>query len=1002
MRKRHTTNGHFWGVIAHWTIKVKFQSAENRMFRKVSWLFFVLVVAGFSSIWACGGPECNNDSECKDGKVCVHHVCQIYVFKDAGSQKEITTTEQKKEQPTQKEEIPEKLIKEHKIQPEPKPEKPQVQGMRGFENSCDPRRGGYKADQCKAGLACAELGQTTPSSGAPQPYGICLKACDPQKKNQCPKGTRCRETLNTKTRQGTGIYVCAKEVGSGEFCLNDSACKEGLECILYGRSGMTWICQKNCTKDGQCPSGSICKPVTEGSSKKVCKKLMKIDQPCGVYSECEKDGICISGNRYGAFPSRCLKRCDKNPNACDATEICRQLSYKGKPIGAACFKKAHNGEECRRGRSCSDKNAICLDISMTYSGCFAQCRSSLDCAKDETCDKPASSVPAICRKLINPGEVALNLAKCGAGGRAIAFAKDQPGICLPNCSAGSSPAPALCGKLTPSSLYALAKVGSRLMTIGGLGFLGYSSDHGMTWTRGQLPISKELTGLAVSGDGKLAIAVGANGLILRSEAPFDQWNTINVQGMKDKIFLDAVLTNDGKIGIIVGNNGILLRSTDSGKTWKSLPLKLKADLKGIAFGQTTTGAGATSLMIAVGTQGTILRSDDQGATWKSITSPIKNASFYAVSIVKSAVSSGIGALIAGTGGAILTSSDDGKTWKEEKSPTKVNFYGAHISDANHALAVGDKGTIAYWDGKNWQQATNNEKRNLYAAHIDGQNAVAVGVLGSVIYSTDGGKTWSPTRTTLLKCIGVSSNGRAAGGACLFLCDPAKKGKDCPIQMNQCGTLQLRSGRLNICMAGSGLSGTKGRGESCSLYSGAPPSQRCKKNHSCVRYFGGTVCLQRCTKDGKLPCDGGTSCVASPSLRGYFCGQTVGLGEECDFRKGKFCKVGTLCKHNVFTNKATCQAVTLAKENEFCVSKKGKTCVEGYMCIGLSLSPYRYFCARQCNPRSSNSGCAAGWDCLATSSGEGVCIERCSSPQTSQCSIKGLRCQRVTSKGYHCL
>jgi photosystem II stability/assembly factor-like uncharacterized protein len=98
----------------------------------------------------------------------------------------------------------------------------------------------------------------------------------------------------------------------------------------------------------------------------------------------------------------------------------------------------------------------------------------------------------------------------------------------------------------------------------------------------------------------------------------------------------------------------------------------------------------------------------------------------------------------GAAGAILESGDAGKTWKAvTPAPTPLSLLGVS-GGQGHAIAVGQLGTVLVRDstGK-WVKADAGTTTRLFSVSVNARGeAAAVGAFGTIIRSSDGGKTWT--------------------------------------------------------------------------------------------------------------------------------------------------------------------------------------------------------------------------------------------------------------------
>lgn len=109
------------------------------------------------------------------------------------------------------------------------------------------------------------------------------------------------------------------------------------------------------------------------------------------------------------------------------------------------------------------------------------------------------------------------------------------------------------------------------------------------------------------------------------------------------------------------------------------------------------------------------------------------------------VNDGSGQFVAvGNSGTILTSPDGtAGTWTLQESGTNEWLYAVEWVGGSKYITVGDSRTVLTGSGDAWNsQQTPGPYTFLYGVANEGNTYVAVGSNGSILYSTDGGVTWS--------------------------------------------------------------------------------------------------------------------------------------------------------------------------------------------------------------------------------------------------------------------
>ncbi|TNE44245.1 MAG: hypothetical protein EP343_31335 [Deltaproteobacteria bacterium] len=768
-----------------------------------------------------------------------------------------------------------------------------------------------------------------------------------------------------------------------------TTCKTGLTCIRYGTTGTFWICQKECSADGDCASGQVCKTAEEGSSTKICKPTVGRNEACSVYSSCDETKDTCAPSGQSIFSSLCQQKCGTG-SPCPTGQVCSRIGTSDN----SCFKVAKDGEECLHGYTC-ESGFVCSTISPGfYSVCRKRCTNATQCGEGMGCARTRGTATTVCQPQLPTGSVVLGAFVCNSNSRAIAFSSGAQGVCLNNC-AGSNDQSG-CGALTPGTLGGVAWSGSNVWTAGNAGLVSQSSDNGTTWARLSPPLQADYTNIAASGDGKVMIIVGLQGAVIRSEDSGATWEMIGERDKNRPDLWGVALSWDGKVALATGAKGTLWRSEDGGKTWTPVTLNpaVTENLYAVALGQDKSGN--SSVAVAVGAKGTLLRSEDGGKTWTPITVTNLTDDVWGVTIVRDSAATGLNALAVGAKGLVLESTDAGKTWTKVDSKRTENLRGAAIA-GDSAWVVGDAGaTLSRDKSGTWTYAEAPFKFDYHAIAVNGANGVMVGTKGQVLYSSDSGKTWKATATRFGVCLGLSNG----GGACGFTCTPSKKGADCPPQLSTCRAFNLGGRTINLCVNGTTFDGPRKEGEPCSRSSFSPLNARCGKDLLCLNV--GTNdhrCVRTCNLD-KPNCPTGKSCLYSNALGVALCGTEATGSEGCDWGKGVVCPSTSICRNNPLTGKYACEATTVAKQYEYCLNGF-VNCEKGLTCIGNGVTPYRNFCTKTCDPDVKTS-CEAGWECIPTNGGGGVCIEQCNSADY-QCKVPGLRCAKAftNSSGNHC-
>ena len=354
------------------------------------------------------------------------------------------------------------------------------------------------------------------------------------------------------------------------------------------------------------------------------------------------------------------------------------------------------------------------------------------------------------------------------------------------------------------------------------GIILRTTDGGNNWIETSSPVSSNLNGISYINK-NMAVAVGDNGTILKTIDGGNTWlgiisNTTNA--------LISVSFYDELNGVAVGRE-IVLRTSDGGDNWLicTTPILTDYQLNGIIYKD-------LSHVIAVGDDGIIIKSIDGGINW-SLQNSQTTSHLYSVSFTDSLNGTAAGGF-SPWDGIIIHTSDGGNTWYVQfKDELQSNIFSLSFTDSNHGIAVGGYGIIYKTEdgGNNWlikSQTISDEFLGVSffgpqlgivvgtglfkttnggsswinldtigkftglngVKMIDSLNVTAVGIYGTIIRTSDGGKNWvnqiSGTTKILKKvCFTDINNGIicGAGGNILKTTDGGKNWKSISFNTN---------------------------------------------------------------------------------------------------------------------------------------------------------------------------------------------------------------------------
>ena len=229
--------------------------------------------------------------------------------------------------------------------------------------------------------------------------------------------------------------------------------------------------------------------------------------------------------------------------------------------------------------------------------------------------------------------------------------------------------------------------------------------------------------------------------------------------------------------------GVILQTGDGGRTWKQIPKLLLPQLRGIQF-STRSDGWAFGLPSALYPSGAF-RTEDGGRSWNGVPSDVgghftagdffdsqfgglaqRNGDLAAVkrtSIQRaSAPHSGLKqvrclrfaspdtAWAVGDGGLVLQSQDGGKRWRAPRKSLPegtTDYFDFHAiaTSKNQCWIAGSPGTIVFHSddgGSTWTKLTTEQSLPLSSLmFLDENRGWAVGALGTILATRDGGQSW---------------------------------------------------------------------------------------------------------------------------------------------------------------------------------------------------------------------------------------------------------------------
>jgi photosystem II stability/assembly factor-like uncharacterized protein len=268
-----------------------------------------------------------------------------------------------------------------------------------------------------------------------------------------------------------------------------------------------------------------------------------------------------------------------------------------------------------------------------------------------------------------------------------------------------------------------------------------SEDGGSSWTRNPLPVSGNVTALALGWPDSLHVYVALAGRgFFHSTDGGASWSQTGA-GLEAAGNINALQVDGLVAGVLyLAADGGLYRSTDHGANWTPLGAPQPSYRSNILL---WTSAGGGTLYTATGDG--LYRSEDKGATWQA-TQPAQGWS-----ISRLVAESGNPAVMyAVAGGAVLKSFDSGANWTPPPVSGGYTVVAAHPTTSSLLLANRvDGGAWRSTDGgRTWTQIEQGwpigQSIGAFHMHAGDPNRMFAAAGNALLTSRDAGQSWAAT------------------------------------------------------------------------------------------------------------------------------------------------------------------------------------------------------------------------------------------------------------------
>ena len=251
------------------------------------------------------------------------------------------------------------------------------------------------------------------------------------------------------------------------------------------------------------------------------------------------------------------------------------------------------------------------------------------------------------------------------------------------------------------------------------------SQKGWTWLNPK-PEGNTLNDVSIFGN-NYAVAVGYNGLILRSSDNGETWSKIN-SGITNILW--GVSIHESGTGWIVGVPGSVLKTTDNGLTWVK-------QTTGNPYSLYSLYTKDDQNCLVGGYMGSVYTTTDGGVNWTTTLTGSTKA-------IRSVFSEGNGIMYLGCdGGIIQHSSNNGASWVAVQTPltTTINDV-KFLGNLGFAVSYGGRVLRSTDAGTTWSLITVSSTYQLMTVSILDINSIMItSATGQIYISSDGGLTF---------------------------------------------------------------------------------------------------------------------------------------------------------------------------------------------------------------------------------------------------------------------
>jgi photosystem II stability/assembly factor-like uncharacterized protein len=287
-----------------------------------------------------------------------------------------------------------------------------------------------------------------------------------------------------------------------------------------------------------------------------------------------------------------------------------------------------------------------------------------------------------------------------------------------------------------------------------------STSTGSSWVAGRSGTVADLNGVSCPAGGSTCVAVGAGGIVLKTSNGGGTWSTAQSGTTHD---LTGVSCPTTSACYAVGAAGTILASSDGGATWtdQSSPTTFGLDQISCPTASTCYASGDVEAKeeppSLPALRAYILATHDAGADWSVAAFPEARA--RAIACV------GESWCAAGSESGRVATTSDGQTWSSTQG-SYGRLLGMSCLASKACVGVGEYGSVVSTaDGTHWTHQTLPSEVDLHSISCPSQSACyAVGQHGVVLTSADQGASWATaSRDGAASNIGIEGGGSSSAG-----------------------------------------------------------------------------------------------------------------------------------------------------------------------------------------------------------------------------------------------